>query len=380
MEVRAMATTAKTFKFKLYASARRNRKLHQQINAAGMVYNHCIALHKRYYSLFHKSLNKFALQKHLTKIKRIERFSYLKEIGSQAVQDITDRVDRAYKLFFEYTGKRKIRPPQFKKVRRYKSFTLKQAGWSLDEGTHTIVINGQKYRYFKSRDIEGKVKTVTVKRDKLGDIYVYLVCQIEATEVKPRLGKSIGFDFGFEGQMLVAPDAADDIAEPQFIRARLRDLRRLSRARSRCKLHSHHWYAANRACNRLYRKTANQRKDYQYKLAHQLCKEYAVICLETLNMKWQASAHHGKKVGDYGFATFVNILEYIAKQHGTRVVKVGRFFPSTQICHDCGVRDPFVADLKFREWECPVCQTHHNRDRNAARNILSEGLRLLTEA
>lgn len=93
-----MATTAKTFKYKMYASAR-NRKIHQQINAAGMVYNHCITLHERYYSLYHKSLNKFALQKHLTKLKRVKRFSYLKEIGSQAVQDITDRIARAYKLF-----------------------------------------------------------------------------------------------------------------------------------------------------------------------------------------------------------------------------------------------------------------------------------------
>ena len=374
-----MATTAKTFKYKMYASAR-NRKIHRQINAAGMVYNHCIALHKRYYSLYHKSLNKFALQKHLTKLKRVKRFSYLKEIGSQAVQDVTDRIARAYKLFFEYTGKRKIRPPQFKKVRKYKSFTLKQAGWALDEDTHTIVINGQKYRYFKSRSIEGKIKTVTVKRDHLGDIYVYFVCQVEAKEVKPRLGKSIGFDFGFEGQMLVATDAAEDIAEPKFIRARLRDLRNLCRARSRCRLHSNHWYALNRACNRLYRKTQNQRRDYQYKLAHQLCREYAVICLEDLNMKWQASAGHGKKVGDYGFASFVIILQYIATQYGTTVVKVGKFFPSTQLCHNCGLKDPFVKDLKIREWEYPFCQTHHNRDRNAAKNILSEGLRLLAEA
>ena len=80
----------KTYKFKLYA-AKRNKKLHRQINAAGLAYNHCIALHKRYWQLYHKLLNKFALQKHLTKLKKLERFSYLKEIGSQALQDVTDR-------------------------------------------------------------------------------------------------------------------------------------------------------------------------------------------------------------------------------------------------------------------------------------------------
>ena len=73
-------------------------------------------------------------------------------------------------------------------------------------------------------------------------------------------------------------------------------------------------------------------------------------------------------------------MQYIATQYGTTVVKVGKFFPSTQLCHNCGLKDPFVKDLKIREWECPFCQVHHDRDRNAAKNILSEGLRLLAEA
>ena len=89
----------RTYRFKLYNS-KRNKKLHRQINVAGLVYNHCIALHKRYYKLFGKSLNMYQLQKHMTKLKKISRFGYLKEIGSQAVQDITQRIDRAYKLFY----------------------------------------------------------------------------------------------------------------------------------------------------------------------------------------------------------------------------------------------------------------------------------------
>lgn len=109
----------KNYKFKLY-TAKRNKKLHRQINAAGLAYNHCIALHRRYWQLYRKSLNKFALQKHLTKLKKLERFSYLKEIGSQALQDVTDRIDRAYKLFWtNLDNKRKTAPPGFKKVRKY---------------------------------------------------------------------------------------------------------------------------------------------------------------------------------------------------------------------------------------------------------------------
>jgi putative transposase len=153
-----MVKKMKTYCFKLYQS-KRNRKLHKQINAAGLIYNHCIAIHKRYWKLYHKSLNIYALQKHLTKLKKIPKFSYMKEIGSQAVQDITQRIDRAYKLFFRNL-KHNVRtaPPSFKKIRKYKSFTLKQAGWKLLEN-NTIRFGKQNYRYFKSREIQGKVKT-----------------------------------------------------------------------------------------------------------------------------------------------------------------------------------------------------------------------------
>lgn len=187
----------KTYCFKLYR-ANKNKKLHRQISAAGLIYNHCIALHKRYYSLYGKSLNKYQLQKHLTKLNKLPKFGYIKEIGSQAVQDITDRIDRAYKLFFRNL-KHNIRtaPPSFKKVRKYKSYTLKQAGWKLCSG-NIIEIAKQKYRYFKSREIEGTVKTVTIKRDALGDIYIYFVSDTKENEVLARTGKSVGYDFGLK--------------------------------------------------------------------------------------------------------------------------------------------------------------------------------------
>ena len=178
----------KTFCFKLYKS-NRNDKLQKQINAAGLIYNHCIALHKRYYKIFKKYLNKNKLQKHLVKLKKLPQFNYLLEIGSQAVQDITDRIDRAYRLFFRNIN-RKIRssPPSFKKIRKYKSFTLKQAGWKLDEENYTLIINGQNYRYFQSRKISGNIKTVTIKRDSLGDIYIYFVTDAKDFEVITRTG------------------------------------------------------------------------------------------------------------------------------------------------------------------------------------------------
>ena len=148
-------------------------------------------MHKRYYRLFKKSLNIYKLQKHLTKLKKIDKFRYFKEVGSQAIQDITQRIDRAYKLFFRNL-KHQIRtaPPSFKKIRKYKSFTLKQSGWKLLKD-NIIEINKQKYKYFKSRDIEGNIKTITIKRDTLGDIYLYFVCETNENKVLSRTGKSV---------------------------------------------------------------------------------------------------------------------------------------------------------------------------------------------
>ena len=362
----------KTYRFKLYKSER-NEKLNKQINAAGLIYNHCIALHKRYYKIFGKYLNKNQLQKHLVKLKKIPKFSYIKEIGSQAVQDITDRIDKAFQLFFSNL-KRKVRcsPPNFKKVVRYKSFTLKQkSGWKLDENTYTLKVNGQNYRYFRSRRISGKVKTVTIKRDSLGEIYVCIVTDAKDFVVETRTGKSVGFDFGLK-KFLTASDEKD-IISPLFF------AQNSAAIKNACKNLSHKQKSSNNRRKavlnlaRLYRKTFSQRNDFHFKLARQLCLEYETICIEDLNVKGMQKLY-GRKIGDLAFSEFVNILKYTASKFSVNVIEVGRYFASSQICHYCGYKNPEVKDLNVREWVCPKCGTKHDRDRNAAINILIYGL------
>ena len=272
----------RTYIFKLY-KAKRNKKLHKVINIAGIIYNYCIALHKRYYRLFKKSLNIYKLQKHLTKLKKIDKFRYFKEVGSQAIQDITQRIDRAYKLFFRNL-KHQIRtaPPSFKKIRKYKSFTLKQSGWKLLKD-NIIEINKQKYKYFKSRDIEGNIKTITIKRDTLGDIYLYFVCETNENKVLSRTGKSVGYDFGLK-PFLTASDN-EDIKVPLFFKQNANDIKKANRILSRRKKGSNHRRLAKIALARLHKKIANQRKDFQFKLANDICKKYALICIEDLNIK-----------------------------------------------------------------------------------------------
>lgn len=160
----------KILKFKLY-SHKRNRYLKRTINAAGVIYNHCIALHKRYYRMYGKHLRCAKLQSHIAKLRNRNPFWHL--VGSQAVQDICQRIEKGYQLFFEHHNKG-VRPPSFKKVKKYKSFTLKQAGYKF-LGDNRIQIGGRVYQFWKSREIEGRVKTVTIKRTPLGELFLAVV-------------------------------------------------------------------------------------------------------------------------------------------------------------------------------------------------------------
>ena len=361
----------KTFCYKLYKSEH-NAKLHAQINAAALTFNHCIALHKRYYKLFGKFLNQNKLKKHLTELKRLTKFSYLLEYGSQAVQDVAERIHRAFEMFFGNI-KRKVRcsPPKFKKVRRYKSFTLKQTGWKLDEDNHILTIKGQSYKYFQSRRISGKIKTVTIKRDSLGDIYVYLVTDAKSFEVETRTGKSVGFDFGLK-KFLTASNG-QDVISPLFFASNSKSIAKASQELSHKRKGSNNRQRARLKLARLHKKAANQRHDFHFKLARRLCLEYDTICIEDLNVKGM-QRRWGKKISDLAFSDFVRILKYEASKFGTLIVEVGRYFASSQLCSECGYKNSQVKDLKIRQWRCPKCGEMHDRDRNAAINILQEGL------
>lgn len=363
----------RTYKFKLYSS-KRNKKLHRQINIAGSIYNHCIALHRRYYRLFKKSLTAFTLSKHLTKLKKLPKCVRWKLVGSQAIQDISERIGRAYGLFFHNLKHNiKTSPPCFKKIRKYKSFTLKQSGYKYTGQDNSIIIQKQKYRFFKSREIEGRICTVTVKRDSLGDIYIYFVCKNDENKVLARTGKSVGFDFGLK-TFLTSSDG-QDIESPLFFR---RNSSAIAKANRRLAGKKHGSASRKRIKTelcRLHKKTANQRNDFHWKLANKLCGEYAVICMEDLNLKGMQKLY-GRKISDLGFAEFLQKLEYVAYKAGTTIIKIDRFFPSSQLCSCCGQQNHQMKDLRIRKWQCS-CGAVHQRDRNAAINILNEGLKYL---
>lgn len=363
----------KTYKFKLYQS-KKNRNLHRQIDIAGLIYNHCIALHRRYYKLTGKSLNRYALMKHITKLKGLPKYDHWNLVGSQAIQDIVQRIDKAYKLFFGNL-KRGVRtsPPGFKKVKKYSSFTLKQAGWKLLASRgfpNKIKIQGVIYTFSKSRAIPANIKTVTVKRDGLGRLYLYFVAEEEANQSNQTMtGNSAGFDFGLK-TFLTTSDGAE-IDSPLYYRQAMAELKTAQHNLARKVKFSGGWQKAKAVVTRIYQTVVNKRRDWFFKLAHELTDRYDHLFCEDLNMKGMQLLW-GRKVSDLARSEFMGILSYIASTKGKIVHLIDRFYPSSKTCSDCGhvYRE---LELSERRWICPGCGVIHKRDHNAALNIHREG-------
>jgi putative transposase len=358
----------RTYVFKLYHS-KRNKFLDQKVNLAGTIYNHLIAVHRRHYQMFGKSIGVVRLQRHITKLKKTKRYAFWNNLGSQSIQDIAQRIDRAYKLFFNNL-KRGIRtsPPGFKKVRRYRSFTLKQAGYKLLPG-NCITIMGKDYRYFKSREIGGKIKTLTVKRDSLDDFWLFFTTDEEVNPVETRSGESVGLDFGLK--TFLTTSEGEKIESPLFMRNSSNKIKKLSRHLSGKKQGSRNRFKARLDLARAHRKIANRRRDFHYKLALELARRYSFIFVEDLNMK-AMQRMWGRKISDLGHAEFLNILAWQMYKHGSQGVKIDRFYPSSKTCSDCrSVLEELP--LSVREWTCPKCEATHDRDINAAKNILRVG-------
>ena len=271
----------KSYKYKLYRSDK-NDVLRKDIELYSEVYNHCVALYNRFYKIYKKHIGKYDLQKHLTKIKGRYKPEW-KELGSQAIQDITDRLDKAYKLFFSNL-KRKVKasPPSFKGRYHYKSFTLKQAGYKVDQKGDEITINKKKYKYFNSRDFEGKIKTLTVKRNHKGEIFIIFAVEQEMKlRVGFETGKTAGFDFGLT-TFLVDSDGKKFIS-PEYLKVSFKKLQVLSRNLSKKEKGSNNRKKAKLQLISLHEKIVNQRNDWQWKLALELVRSYDVICLESLS-------------------------------------------------------------------------------------------------
>lgn len=355
----------KSLKFKLY-SHKRNRFLKRSINAAGVIYNHCIAVHKRYYRMWGQHLNCVQLQAHIAKLRKRKEFWQL--VGSQAVQDICQRIEKAYQLFFKHQ-KKGVRPPNFKKVKKYKSFTLKQAGYKF-LGGNRVKIGSRVYQYWNSRAIEGTVKTLTIKRTPLGELFmVVVVDSVEQPEIQVEMSRIAGFDFGLKTFLTVSDGS--QIESPQFFKQSLTAIQKASRQHSRKVKGSVNRERARQSLVRKHEDVANRRSDWFWKLAHDLTDRFDVLCFETLNLKGMQRLW-GRKISDLALREFLQILDWVAQKKGKLTVYIDRWYPSSKTCFECG----YVLkelDLSVRKWRCPSCQSINGRDENAAKNIQTVG-------
>jgi putative transposase len=376
----------RTYKYRLYRNDKLDPHLHDTINISGIIWNHLTALQKRYYRLTGKHISEGRMKQHIAHLRmETQRFAYWRLVGSQAVQDICERHEAAYERFFKQQGGL----PRFKKVKQYTSFTLKQTGWKLlmyNQNTFkpngkprsargAVEIQGVAYKFVQHRPLAGEVKTVTVKRDAAGRLWVcFSVVETLVIEDERSTGESGAFDFGLKVFLMTAEGQA--IANPLFYQQDLPRIRQIQAQVSKKVTGSANQQAGKRHLARRHLRIADQRRDFHFQLAHELCSRYDTLIFEDLSLAGM-KALWGRKVSDLGFAQFLKTLKWVACKRGKRVVLIDRFERTTQKCSNpnCGHKQSLA--LADRTFICETCGLVLDRDHNAALNILEAGRRLI---
>lgn len=352
-----------TYTYKLYRS-KRTAKLDAMLREACFVWNHALALQKRYYSLFGKYVGCSRMKAHFAK--RIGR----RLLHSQTVQEILERLDLSYQRFFKRLNRR---PPKFRKAREFSSIVYKQGGFKLNG--NVLVVNSikQHFKFSYSRPYEGRIRQVRIGRSRLGEYYLYVLTDAVAVSRavgKSHKGASVGMDFGLKTYLTLSDGTR--VENPQFLKSGLGELHRKSRALSRRAKASGHRRERCRDLERCHERICNRRNDWQWKTCHELCRLYSTICIEDLNLTGMTRLW-GRKVNDLAFGAFVQKLEHVASKYGTEVVKVDRYYPSSKTCSVCQYVNELLS-LRDRSWTCPSCGASHDRDLNASVNILRQGI------
>ena len=371
----------KTYKYKIQHH-KRNRHLRSDVQIISQVHNHFVALSRRHYRIYghcegYKRANHYRLSKHLTRLKRLEKYAHWHVPHSWALQECLKRIERGYINFFE---KRAKRPPKFKSWRKYRSMTFDGKQVKIEKVSEKakdkrrvavakIRLAGRWYRFWYSREIQGTLKRVTAKQDALGDWYITVTTDWEELIPEPKTGDAAGFDYGNK-TFLTCSDGTK-YESPEFYKQSTKKVKQANRDLSRKKRGSNNRKRASKHYARTHRKIQRQREDHHWKLALELVRKFDVCFFEDLNLNGM-SRLWGRKVSDLAFGKFLLKMKWQAKKRGKRVETIGRWETTTPVCHQCGQKHLFV-DLSVRDWFCQSCKIHHDRDINAAINILKVG-------
>ncbi|MBR6404698.1 MAG: IS200/IS605 family element transposase accessory protein TnpB [Lachnospiraceae bacterium] len=365
----------KAFKYRIYPTRAQREVISRIFGCVRFVFNFFLAMRKQEYTLNYATVSYNRCSSELTKLKQESDYAWLNEADSTALQSSLRDLSDAFQNMFEHRSGY----PKFKSKRdHYQSYTSKNNNNSIRLTDKAVKLPKLGFVKAKvSRPAEGRILSATVEHTPSGKYYVSVLCECEEPE-KLSGGDAVGIDLGLS-DFAVLSDGLGHIPNPEPLAKLLKKLKHEQRLLSRKTKGSHRYEVQRLKVARLHERISSFRNDHHQKLSTELVRKYRFIGTEDLDVRQLLSENRSedsRRISDSGWRSFVSMLSYKAEWYGRTLVKVGRHYPSSQLCHDCGYQYPAVRECRLKVWTCPQCGKIHQRDENAALNIRDEALRI----